>query len=154
MNINVHITYSKCKHYNVYVRGLGLRVHSRGRCGVSHGIGKEYLICHLLVMVLLTDASVGAHHQHGKVRAVAGEAENGRFQVLVVSGQIDESDHLGGALTDLLGRPGLAVVHYLKHHQRRQMNYQSCLQKLNAAGSSANIIRIYVPGNEDVRFLM
>lgn len=90
----------------------------------------QYLICHLLVTVLLTDAGVGAHHQHGKVGAVAGEAENGRFQVLVVSGQINEGDHLGGALTDLLGCPGLAVVHYLKHHQRRRTHDQLDLQVL------------------------
>lgn len=62
----------------------------------------------------LTDAGVGAHHQHGEVGAVAGEAEDGRLQVLVVSGQIDEGDHLGGALTDLLSCPRLAVVHNLQ----------------------------------------
>lgn len=70
--------------------------------------------------VLLTDARVGAHHQHGEVGAVAGEAENGGLQVLVVSSQIDEGDHLGGALTDLLRRPRLAVVDHLKHDQEEE----------------------------------
>lgn len=51
----------------------------------------------------LTDAGVGAHYQHGEVRAVAGESKNGGLQVFVVSRQVDESDHLGGALADLLG---------------------------------------------------
>lgn len=88
------------------------------------------MICHLLVTVLLTNAGVGAHHQHGEVGAVAGEAENSRFQVLMVSGQINEGDHLGGALTDLLGCPGLAVVHYLKHHQQRRTHEQLGLQVL------------------------
>lgn len=87
--------------------------------------------------VLLTNAGVGAHHQHGEVGAVAGEAENSRFQVLVVSGQINKGDHLGGALADLLGCPGVAVVDYLKHHQRRthdQLGLQVLTQQVNAAG--------------------
>lgn len=66
----------------------------------------------------LTDAGVGAHHQHGEVGTVAGEAEDGGLQVLVVTGEIDEGDHLGGALADLLGRAGLAVVHDLRRRQR------------------------------------
>lgn len=66
----------------------------------------------------LTDAGVGAHHQHSKVGAVAGEAEDGGLQVLVVSSQIDEGDHLRGALTDLLSCPRLAVVHNLQDTAR------------------------------------
>lgn len=61
----------------------------------------------------LTDAGVGAHYQHGEVRAVAGQSKNGGLQVFVVSGQVDERDHLGGALADLLGGARLAVVHHL-----------------------------------------
>lgn len=66
----------------------------------------------------LTDAGVGTHNQHGEVGAVAGEAEDGGLQVLVVSCQIDEGDHLGGALADLLRRPRLAVVDDLHGDQR------------------------------------
>ena len=55
--------------------------------------------------LVLTHAGVGAHHQHGEVGAVACEAKDGGLQVLVVSSQVNESDHLGGALTDLLCRP-------------------------------------------------
>ena len=61
----------------------------------------------------LTNAGVGAHHQHGEVGAVAGEAEDGGLQVLVVSGEVDEGDHLGRALADLLSRPRVTVVHDL-----------------------------------------
>lgn len=72
-----------------------------------------------VVWLQLTDAGVGAHHQHGEVGTVAGEAEDGRLQVLVVSGQIDEGDHLGGALADLLRCPRLAVVHHLPTYRHR-----------------------------------
>ena len=61
----------------------------------------------------LTNAGVGAHHQHGEVGAVAGETEDGGLQVLVVSGEVDEGDHLGRALADLLSCPRLTVVHNL-----------------------------------------
>lgn len=66
----------------------------------------------------LTNAGVGAHHQHGEVGAVAGEAEDGGLQVLVVSGQINEGDHLGRALADLLRCARLAVVHHLHGDQK------------------------------------
>lgn len=68
----------------------------------------------------LTDACVGAHHQHGKVRAIAGEAEDGGLQVLVVSCEVDEGDHLGGALADLLRCPRLAVIHNLSQVKYKQ----------------------------------
>ena len=61
----------------------------------------------------LTDASVSAHYQHGKVGAIAREAEDGGLQILMVSRQVDESDHLGRALADLLSCPRLTVVHHL-----------------------------------------
>lgn len=63
----------------------------------------------------LTNAGVGANHQHGKIRTVAGEAEDGCFQVLVVASQVDERDHLGGTLTDLFCCSGVTVIYHLRN---------------------------------------
>lgn len=63
---------------------------------------------------VLTDARVCADDQHCKVRAVAGKAEDGGFQVLVVTRQIHERDHFGGTFTNLLRSPRLAVIHDLE----------------------------------------
>lgn len=60
-----------------------------------------------------TNPSVCANNQHSKIWTVAGEAKNGGFQVLVVTGQINECDHFGGTLTDLLSCPRLAVIYNL-----------------------------------------
>lgn len=68
----------------------------------------------------LTYTRVGAHHQHGEVRAVAGQTKDGGLQVLVVTCQVNEGDHFGGALTDLLGCSGLAVVHHLNDTRKQR----------------------------------
>lgn len=62
----------------------------------------------------LTNAGVGTNHQHGKVWAVAGEAKDGCFQILVVASQVNESDHFGRTLTDLFCCPGVAVIYHLR----------------------------------------
>ena len=61
----------------------------------------------------LTDAGAGADDEHGEVRRVAGQAEDGRLQVLVVSAEVNECDQLRGRLADVLGGPLVAVVHQL-----------------------------------------
>ena len=76
---------------------------------VTSSNGKHYV----LSQTQPTNAGVCTDDQHGEVRAVAGEAEDGGLQVLVVSRQVDEGDHFRGALTDLLCCPRLAVVHHL-----------------------------------------
>lgn len=63
----------------------------------------------------LTNASVGTNHQHGKVWAVAGEAKDGCFQILVVASQVNESDHFGRTLTDLFCCPGVTVIYHLRN---------------------------------------
>lgn len=65
-----------------------------------------------------TNSSVGAHHQHGKIWAIACEPKDGRSQVLVMSCQVNKRDHLGGAFTDLLGCPRVTVVHHLEDKRR------------------------------------
>lgn len=69
---------------------------------------------------VLTDACVCADDQHCKVRAVAGKAEDGGFQVLVVTRQIHERDHFRGTLANLLCRPRLAVIHDLERERRQK----------------------------------
>lgn len=40
------------------------------------------------------DAGIGTHHQHCVVGHVARHAEDGRLEVLLVAGQVDEGYHL------------------------------------------------------------
>lgn len=82
-----------------------------GRHTSRDGVPVETLL--LLKQSVLTDACVCADDQHRKVRAVAGKAKDGGFQVLVVTRQIHERDHFGGTLTNLLCSPRLAVIHDL-----------------------------------------
>lgn len=42
-----------------------------------------------------------SYHEHAEVRQVASHAEHGGLQILLVSRQVNESDDLGGLLTDL-----------------------------------------------------
>ena len=44
---------------------------------------------------------VVAYHQHGEVGRVARHAEDGRLQIFLVAGQVDEGDDFGGARADL-----------------------------------------------------
>lgn len=49
-------------------------------------------------------ASVGADDEHDKVGGAGGEAEEGGFEVLLVAGQVDEGNDLGGFVADLVPR--------------------------------------------------
>jgi hypothetical protein len=57
------------------------------------------------------NARVGADDQHHVVRGVAGEAEDGRVQVLVVAGEVDEGDELRRGPGDLFSRLAAVVVY-------------------------------------------
>ena len=50
----------------------------------------------------LTHSRVCTHHKHGKIRAVGSKPKYGRLDVLLVAGQVNEGDKLGGSLTDFL----------------------------------------------------
>lgn len=63
--------------------------------------------------MILTNASICADDQHSKIWTVAGEAKDGGLQVLVVTRKINECDHFGGTLANLLRCPRLAVIHNL-----------------------------------------
>ena len=44
----------------------------------------------------LTHARIGSNDQHGEVGSASGKTKHGGLEVLVMSGQIDEGDELGG----------------------------------------------------------
>lgn len=56
------------------------------------------------------------HHEHAEVGQVARHAEDSGLQVLLVAGQVDEGDHLGGLLADLGPLEAAAVAVGLVHH--------------------------------------
>lgn len=74
---------------------------------------------------MLTDACVCADDQHRKVWTVASKAEDGSFQVLVVTRQIHERDHFRGTLTNLLCSPRLTVIHDLEQEMQQKHGYKS-----------------------------
>ena len=78
-----------------------------GRTHVNFGDHDEhgYVECQREAQMLLGhayDAHVGADHQHGVVGTVAGHAEHGRLQVAFVASQVNERDHFGRLLANIL----------------------------------------------------
>jgi len=70
------------------------------------------------VIVCCESLTSDPHHEHAEVGQVARHAEHGGLQVLLVSGQVDEGDDLGGLLTDLGPVQTAAVAVGLVDHLR------------------------------------
>lgn len=57
-----------------------------------------------------------SHHEHTEVGQVSGHAKHGGLQVLLVTGQVDEGDDLGGALANLCPVQAAAMAVRFVHH--------------------------------------
>lgn len=58
--------------------------------------------CTLLKKASKSRTHIGGNAQHDAVRLVAGQTKDGRFDVLLVAGQVDKRDEFGGLVADLL----------------------------------------------------
>ena len=64
-------------------------------------------------LTIRTYTRIGSNDQHGQVWMMCSESKYSSLHVLLVSGKIYESYHLGGLLTDLLCTNARGVIHNL-----------------------------------------
>merc|ERR1711936_603560 len=85
--------------------------------------------------------STGGHYQHHVVRAVASEGRYCGPQILLVPGQVNERDELGGVFTDVFSRAVLGVVYRvaLRVEPKNLMRYGTCSATLNLMKMSKHV---------------
>lgn len=64
----------------------------------------------------LSSQTSSSDHEHAEVRQVPGHPEHGGLEVFLVASQVDESDNLGGLLTDFGPVQASSVTVRFIHH--------------------------------------